>query len=521
MSSQVGGARRRPAKKAQARPIGRVLPQPYDCVIVGAGLSGLCSGALLAQAGWRVLVCEKQKTPGGCCVSFWRRGYRFDLSVQSYSGCGEDGAIGAVLHRLGVAGQIEFRRLDPAREHRFPDRVVILPASVGEYQETLAAQFPREREGVAKYLRLQENLYAEIRRLPVEIPLREASRFERDFPLLARYRRAALADVLSEHVRDPHLKTVLAVRSAYFALPPSRASFIAVANMEMNYFHEGVFVARGGAQALSDVLAAALRRHGGELARGTAVARIFHEGGRVVGVETTDGEAIAARRVIASIPQPILFGQMLTPPLRSAHPYLRRIASLQTSPSYFIAFWGVTADDLGGSPISNKEIFEDYNLEREYAALDRGQFDPSAPCFVLVPSMVGREAVRSGRGHTVCASVKAPYAPDGGWTPELRAALADRLFTCAQKCLPHLNRKHLQVTETVTPQAIEHFTGNLQGSPYGWAHTPGQIGLDRPGPFTPIEGLYLAGHWTRPGGGVASVFVSARTLVERLLRSNG
>jgi len=496
-----------------------VLPavEPYDCVVVGGGLSGLSCAAVLAAARWRVLVCEKQPTAGGCCISFWRKGYRFDLSVQSYSGCGPDGVIGSLLRQLGVENEIEFQRLDPAREYLFPDRTIHLSASLESYREHLLEQFPRERSGIANYLRLQQDIFDEIHRLPVEIPLSAAARFERDYPHLTAYRRARLSDVLAAHISDPRLRTILAVRSSYFALPPSQASFLAVSNMEMNYFAEGVYVARGGAQALSDILVTAIKRQSGELALGTEVKRIRHERGRVVGVETADGQTIAARRVVATIAPTVVFHGLLDPPLASRHHYWRRLASLRTSASYFIAFWGTTTDDLGGSPNANKEVFEDYDLEHEYAALAAGKMDPRAPCFILIPSLVGREAVPEGRGQTVCASVKALYAPDGGWTRERRKALAGQLFERARRCLPGFDRAQIEVTELVTPAVIERLTGNLNGSPYGWAHVPEQVGLDRPGPATPIRGLYLAGHWTRPGGGVASVIVSGRSLATRLL----
>lgn len=491
--------------------------EPYDYVVIGGGLSGLCSAALLAREGLRVLVCEKQPVAGGCCTSFWREGYRFDVSVQSYSGCAPDGVVGSVLHRLGVERKIEFLRLDPSREYLFPDRTIALPGSLEEYREMLIEQFPSEKEGIGRYLHLQRNVYEEIQQLPIEIPLSAAGRFERDFPHLTAHRRTTLADVVAAHVGDPELRTILAIRSAYLALPPSQASFIAVSNMEMNYFFEGVYVARGGAQALTDVLVDALGQHGGELALSTEVRRIRCEQGRVVGVETADGQAIAARRVVAAILPRAVFGEMLDPPLSSEHPYQRRLAALRTSASYLIAFWGVTTDDLGDSGIGNKEIFEDYDLEREYVALSRGAMDSRAPVFVLVPSMADRQAVPEGRGHTVCASVKAPYALDGGWDRARRGALARQLFDRARRCLPGLDPATIAVAESIAPPTIERLTGNLEGSPYGWAHTPGQVGLDRPGPVTPIAGLFLVGHWTRPGGGVASVFVSARTLVERLL----
>jgi len=492
--------------------------EPYDYVVIGAGLAGLCTGALLARAGRRVLVCEKRPIPGGCCTSFVSKGYRFDLSVQSYSGCASEGTVGAILRHLGVADEIEFTRLDPAREYLFPDLRVLLPASLEAYGEQLCRLFPAESEGIARYLRLQEETFEEIRRLPDSIRFSEAGRFERDFPRLTSLRRATLAEVLADFISDKRLRAVLAVRSSYFALSPSRASFIAVANMEMNYFREGVYVARGGAQALADTLARALTRAGGELALTTEIRRILCENGRAVGLETARGEKIAARRIIAAITPTRVFGEMLAEPLPSSHPYLKKLRSLKVSPSYFIAFLGAKTDDLGGSDIGNKEVFEHYDLETEYADLAEGRIARRGPFFVVVPSLAARDAVPDGRGQTVCLSVKAPYALRGGWTRQKRRELARSLLERATaRCLPRLRPDDIETCATIAPPTIERLTGNIAGSPYGWAHIPGQVGLDRPGPDTPIRDLYLVGHWTRPGGGVASVLASARTLAERLL----
>jgi prolycopene isomerase len=497
------------------------LSEPYDCVIVGAGLAGLCAGALLAQAGWRVLVCEKQPHAGGCCTSFFRNGYRFDLSVQSYSGCAPDGAVGSVLGRLGVADRVAFRRLDPAREYLFPDRTVRLPASLDEYREYLAGQFPRDRINLRRYFTLQQSLYEEVRRLPLDVEPAQSARFAEEFPHLAAYRGATLAEALIDHIADRRLRAILAIRASCFALPPSLVSFAAVCHLEMSCFEQGVYAARGGTQALSQALVAALRQHGGELALATEVVRVRHEQGKVVAVETAAGGSIGARRVVAASSPVSLFTRLLDPPLPARDPYRLRLQELRTSYSWFIGFWGLAADDLGGSPAENKELFDDYDLEREYKALGDGTINPHSPCLVLIPSLGDREAVPKGRGQTLCVGVKAPYEPAGGpWTTEQGAFLARRLFDRARKALPRLNPLDVEAAETITPVTIERLTGNFKGSPYGWAHIPNQAGIDRPGPGTPIQGLWLAGHWTRPGGGVASVFASATMLVEKLLQED-
>ena len=52
---------------------------------------------------------------------------------------------------------------------------------------------------------------------------------------------------------------------------------------------------------------------------------------------------------------------------------------------------------------------------------------------------------------------------------------------------------------------MERYTRNSGGAIYGFDVTPAQVGPGRLDNRTPLAGLYLAGHWTRPGGGVAGV----------------
>jgi len=75
--------------------------------------------------------------------------------------------------------------------------------------------------------------------------------------------------------------------------------------------------------------------------------------------------------------------------------------------------------------------------------------------------------------------------------------------------------------EISTPLTLERYTANFEGAAYGWEQSPNQVGPRRLSPRTPIENLYLAGHWTFPGGGIASVTVSGRIAAQEVLRARG
>jgi phytoene dehydrogenase-like protein len=74
----------------------------YDVIVIGAGIGGLTCGALLAKQGLRVLVAEQHSIPGGCCTSFQRKGFTFDVGTDMFPGGGRGELIYDTLEALGL-----------------------------------------------------------------------------------------------------------------------------------------------------------------------------------------------------------------------------------------------------------------------------------------------------------------------------------------------------------------------------------------------------------------------------------
>jgi phytoene dehydrogenase-like protein len=53
----------------------------------------------------------------------------------------------------------------------------------------------------------------------------------------------------------------------------------------------------------------------------------------------------------------------------------------------------------------------------------------------------------------------------------------------------------------------------------GWQMSPDQLGEEKPGLVGPFKNLFFVGHWTRPGGGITPVMVSAMQVAKLITGS--
>lgn len=77
--------------------------------------------------------------------------------------------------------------------------------------------------------------------------------------------------------------------------------------------------------------------------------------------------------------------------------------------------------------------------------------------------------------------------------------------------------EHIVVKSSASAHTSYRFTNNLNGGMLGWEMSPEQLGAQRLPIYTPVDNVYLTGHWTQPGGGITPVIVSAQRVAKTIL----
>jgi len=478
----------------------------YDAVVVGSGIGGLTTAALLARAGRRVLLAERHDRVGGYAHAFRRGRHLFDSAVHQVGG----EILSRTLTALGVEGACTWLPVDPVYEVRFPGLRLAAPAGLEAFQRAFVERFPRQEKGIRGLLQECRDIRDEARRAEQLGSLFDVTRTPGRFPSLLRYRRASLARVLDAHLRDASAKAALAALWPYLGLPPSRVSFLYWATMMLSYIEEGAWYCQGSFQRLGDALAKGFEAHGGECLLRSVVRRIETREGAVCGVLLENGQEIRAPVVVsnADLRQTVLelVGAEHFPPA-----YVKDLRRLRASISAFVVY-AASRLDLAARGFGHETFcYADWDFDAAYQDALRGE--PSW-FSATIPTQLDASLAPEGE-QLVMLTTLVGSRPPRPWAG-LKKRLTERLLEMAEAELPGLTAS-LELAEGATPRSLERYTRNEGGALYGFELTPAQVGPLRPDHVTPLAGLYLAGHWTRPGGGVAGVMTSGVQAARKIL----
>lgn len=447
--------------------------------VIGAGMGAMATAARLAVAGHRVTVYERGTTYGGAVGRFEREGFAFDTGPGLLH-------LPAVYRDLFVkTGKrsletcVDMAQVDPAVRHVLPRHgvdVALPGASRGGVATALDEAFGQGAgERWNAVLGRARDAWDATRRPLLEEPLpadRRAALAADPYPALRRSgllrrRTPTLAEVAARELGGGLGELLTGLVGAY-GIDPDRApgSAAVLPYMEQTF---GSWYVRGGMRALATAVHERCRERGVEFVFGAEVREVLTAGGRAAGLLLADGSEAAADSVVCGI-----------------HPRLLPAASLP----------GPRAADPAPGPElpSRLTLFLALRGARPSGTVHRTLVhSPGLDVTVLRPD---DPATRPDADHEA-VTVTALCGPGS-----TGAVGPDRLLELAGEAVPGL-RERLLWHEARTPADVEAATG----APGGSVPAPALAGaggrLLRPANTTAVPGLYLAGGWAHPGGGLA------------------
>ncbi len=489
-------------------------------VIIGGGVGGLASAIDLASAGLDVTVLERAASPGGKM-----------RTVDSPLGPIDAGPT--VFTLLPV-----FEELFADAGERLADHIPLKPVEVlarhawldGSTLD-LFADPGRSREAIARFAGAEEaGRYVEFCRAArrvyetLEEPYLKADGASltglvrtagiKGLPgLMALRPFTSLWRALEGHFLDPRLRQLFGRYATYCGSSPfaAPATLMLVAHVEQ----KGVYLVDGGMRRVATALADLAGRLGAEVRCNAEVAEIRTRGDRVAAVRLAGGEEIPAEVVVYNGDVAALGGGLLgadVVPAAEATPRIARSLSAIT--------WTMAAH-TAGFPLSHHTVFFSGDYPAEFDALVRYRRLAERPTvYVCAQDRDGHGALRPGvdpgAGERLLILVNAPAEGD------VRPLEAQEIDRCETSTFALMQRLGLSISPIgsvrTTPTEFAAMFPGTGGALYGRATHGWAAAFQRPGPRTPVQGLYLAGGSAHPGPGVPMATLSGRLAARTAIR---
>jgi phytoene desaturase len=473
----------------------------YDAIVVGGGLGGLSTGACLARAGRSVLLVERQDGPGGNARAFRRGPYTFDPAIHVIAQGFNIEFLDFYLSALGVRDRVDLLPTEDLFGADIAGSRFRLPIGLEALTERLTEYFPGEAAGIRGFVETCAQATRESQAPPPRVALKDLDTVAAALPTLFRYRTSTLADVLDEFLKDPEAKAVCGAQWPYLGLPPSRISFMAYSGALMALTEPGPLYPRGGFQALADALEEGIRANGGELMFDTTVTKVSIDGGRAAGVVLDDGRELHAPVVISNADARQTF-EKLVGVEHLPEPFTRRLARMKPSLSAFLLYSAATLDPSEHDMSHETFVYRHWDHDRTHREILDGGL---GGMWLSFPTMHDRSLAPEGE-HLIIFTALMPSDIGRPW-PEAKEHYTELMLAQAEAVLPGY-RDSITFVDSATPATFEHYTLAHAGAAYGWENTPSQTVPKRLDYRTPLDGLFLAGHWTHPGTGSVRCLLS-------------
>ena len=536
-----------PAAQTVAKGVQEVIAngQNPDVIFIGAGINALGAALLLGKAGWRVLVLDRNKEPGGSVrtMELTLPGFQHDIGAMNLTVFANSSFFAEHGSDLAEKG-VEIITVNHPFGSVLPNGRFLGITTDPEANLSAIAEFSSADTDAWKRWRADfEGCSPHLFRIfgSPAAPAQPLEYVFGDEAEVSQEAQAALQGILLDSLRDnltcrfenDAVQAMVAAWGLHIDYAPDIAGGCWMPFLESNVDEQiGISIIKGGSGRVTTALADLIRDAGGEVRTEQAVEQIVVEAGQAVGVRLASGEVIhSSRAVVASVTPPAL--------LKLTNGHLPETVAEQSrtwkfSPGTLVIHLALSDLPDWKAAAARRSFYIHIGPSLDYlaAAYQQGMagiLSAEPFCVVGQPTIYDPSRAPAGK-HTLWVMVRAVPAVIRGdavgkiqgetWTPEVKEAFADRVLDMIDGYAPGLHDRIL-ARAVYSPLDLERLNPNMVGGDlnagsqhlsqfYGHRPFPGYANYRMP-----IPGLYMCGASTWPGGGAnpaSGVFLAQQLL---------
>lgn len=455
----------------------------YDYAILGAGVSGMTTAAILAKHGSSTVIIEKAPRIAPVIRGFKRGDLLFDTGFHYTGGLGEGEILDIFLRYIGFDGRVQKRKYDEDGFDIFRSLTARIdysfPVGYDRILEGLSVLFPDDRDAIETYLKAVHDVCDSLPYVNLESELMKDR-------VMGGGSSESLKEFLDRLTDNEDLKDILSMHCLLHGSHPWEVPFTLHACV-IGLYYQSVHGIQGGGLSIANAFDNRLHELGVEVKTGQGAARLsLSPAGTLEGVVLEDGEVVPCERCVSTIhPRALL---AMAPESIFRPIYRKRLAALEESASAHVLYLSFEGPEPS-LDARNLFLFSTPGFPRFDAALE------DRPMYV---AGAGRASGSEKNGCVVICPAESSETE--AWVSSQRSNRPKEYLAfkkeIGERLLRHLDdffpgfSSHSDVLDQATPLTMRDYANTPVGGIYAIKHKVGQF---NPLPQTRLRQLFLAG----------------------------
>ncbi|MBD3196991.1 MAG: NAD(P)-binding protein [Candidatus Lokiarchaeota archaeon] len=451
------------------------IEEKFDAAIIGAGNGGLVAATQLALENKKIILFEQHNLPGGFATSFKRGRFEFEASLHELCDYGPESNKGGIYKLFDELG-IDIPMVKVPEAYRLiltdPEEKldIIVPFGVENYINTIIRIDPESETSVKKFISLLKEVHEALNYIRESKGNADKKVLMSEYGNFLRTAAYSLDDVLEALDVSETAQKIIKGYWVYLAIPTDRINFTIYAAMLYFFLIRGAFIPRYRSSGYTMALENRIRDLGGRVEYNTKVEKINVKDGKVIGLETSNGDKIQTNYVISNASPTLVYNDLINPKSERPEIGYKFVNARRHAVSCLVIYLGLnkSADELGLNEYSyvisdnmdTNQIYESFNtLEHPKVqatiCLNNAIPDcsPEGTCILSITSFFRPEAWKDVKKNEYFA---------------LKDKIAIELIKMFESATNTKISDYIEEMEVATPETYVRYTGSYNGVTYGY-----------------------------------------------------